>query len=151
MRPFSIDLRERIVTAYLNQEGSYAVLAARFSVSRAVVGKLVRQHREQGTLQSQVHRRGRKAAIRGPQEEALRRHVREYPDATLAERIAALGLRCSVKTMWKTLRRLGWRFKKSHRGLPSKPVPTSLGNAASGNRLRNVSTQSGSFLWMKPG
>lgn len=52
MRPFSIDLRERIVAAYENQEGSYAVLAARFSVSRAVVGKFVRQQREQGTLAS---------------------------------------------------------------------------------------------------
>lgn len=33
MRPLSIDLRERIVGAYRNQEGSYTVLAARFSVS----------------------------------------------------------------------------------------------------------------------
>ena len=53
MRPLSMDLRERIVVAYGSQEGSYAVLAVRFSVSRAVVGKLVRQQRDQGTLESQ--------------------------------------------------------------------------------------------------
>lgn len=46
MRALSMDLRERIVSAYLNTEGSYLVLSARFSVSRAVVGKLVRQQRE---------------------------------------------------------------------------------------------------------
>ena len=127
MRPLSIDLRERIVAAYRNQEGSYRVLAARFSVSRAVVGKLVRQQREQGTLQTQVHRRGRKPAISG-QMLARLRHSCEHPDATLAERIEALGLDCSVKTMWKTLRRLGWRFKKSRRGPPSKIVRTSPSN-----------------------
>jgi len=43
MRPLSMDLREWIVVAYGSQEGSYAMLAVRFSVSRAVVGKLVRQ------------------------------------------------------------------------------------------------------------
>src|SRR5450755_3530136 len=118
MRPLSMDLRERIVVAYGSQEGSYAMLASRFSVSRAVVGKLVRQQRDQGTLATYVHRRGRKPAISGVLEKELRQHVREHPDATLLERIEALGLDCSVKTMWKTLRRLGWRFKKSHRGPP---------------------------------
>jgi transposase len=150
MRPFSIDLRERIVGAYENQEGSYAVLAARFAVSRAVVGKFVRQQREQGTLASGVHRRGRKAAIRGPQEAALRRHVCAHPDATLAERIEALGLDCSVKTMWKTLRRLGWRFKKSRCGPPNRTVPTSLSNASNGNRPNRALIPSGSSSSTRP-
>jgi transposase len=109
-----MDLRERIVAAYENGEGSYRVLAMRFAVSRAVVGKLVRQQREQGTLQTQVHLRGRKPAIQGKTLERLRKHLAEHPDATLVERIAALGLKCSINTMWKTLRRLGWRYKKSH-------------------------------------
>ena len=38
-------------------------LGERFSVSRAVVGKFVRQHRKLGTLEPQVHLRGRKPAI----------------------------------------------------------------------------------------
>ena len=41
MRALSLDLRERIVAAYENNEGSHSALAARFSVSKAVVGKLV--------------------------------------------------------------------------------------------------------------
>ena len=120
MRSLSMDLRRRVVAAYRNKEGSYAVLAARFSVSRAVVGKLVRQERDQGTLEPQVHLRGRKPAISGEKEDQLRRHLREHPDATLRERIEALELDCTVKTMWQTLRRMKWRFKKSPHGLPSK-------------------------------
>ena len=120
MRALSLDLRERIVAAYENSEGSQEVIAERFSVSRAVVGKLVRQKRNQGTLQPQVHRRGRKPVISGEKLEALRQHLADYPDATLAERIDALGLDCCVNTMWVTIRRLGCRYKKSHRELPSK-------------------------------
>lgn len=112
MRWLSTDLRERIVAAYCSQEGSYAEVAERFAVSKAVVGKLVRQQRRLGTLEPQVHLRGRKAAIRGEKQEELRKHLRDYPDATLRERIEALGLDCTMNTMWKTLRKMGWRFKK---------------------------------------
>jgi transposase len=115
-----MDLRRRVVAAYRNKEGSYSVLAARFSVSRAVVGKLVRQERELGTLEPQVHLRGRKPAIRGEKEDKLRQHLADHPDATLWERLEALELDCTVKTMWQTIRRLKWRYKKSRPGLPSK-------------------------------
>ena len=124
MRSLSMDLRRRVVAAYRNKEVSYVVLAARFSVSRAVVGKLVRQERELGTLEPQVHTRGRKPAISGEKEAQLLRHLKEHPDATLRERIEALGLDCTVKTMWQTLRRLKWRYKKSQRVPRSKIAKT---------------------------
>lgn len=113
MRALSLDLRVRIVAAYENGEGSQAVIAERFSVSRTVVGKLVRQQRERGTLQTQVHRCGRKPAIAGEKLEELKQHLEDYPDATLVERIEALDLDCCVNTMWMTIRRLGSRYKKS--------------------------------------
>ena len=125
MRWLSTDLRQRIVTAYLNKEGSYAELAERFAVSKAVVGKLVRQQRRLGTLEPQVHRRGRKPAIYGAKQEELREHLREHPDATLRERIEALDLMCTINTLWNTLRKMGWRFKKSRRVPPSRIVPMS--------------------------
>lgn len=124
MRALSLDLRERLVAAYEKGEGSQEAIAERFSVSRTVVGKLVRQQREQGTLQPQVHRRGRKPAIVGEKLEQLRQHLIDHPDATLAERIEALDLDCCVNTMWTTIRRLGCRYKKSHRERPSKIVLT---------------------------
>ena len=120
MKPLSLDLRERIVAAYESGEGSYEVLAERFSVGPTVVGKLVRQMRDLGTLEPQVHRRGRKAAVSGEKKIELRKHLQEHPDATVLERRDALGLKCSEKTMWQTLHKMGWRFKKSRRVLPSK-------------------------------
>lgn len=91
---------------------SFAEVGRRFSVSGKVVGKLVRQQRDLGTLEPQVHLRGRKRAVSGELEVQLRQHLQEHPDATVLERREALGLECSEKTLWQTLRRIGWRFKK---------------------------------------
>ena len=124
MKPLSLDFRERLVAAYETDEVSLAEIGRRFSVSGKVVGKLVCQKRELGTLAPQVHRRGRKPAVSGKKKVELREHLEKYPDATVLERREALGLKCSEKTLWQTLRKMGWRFKKSRRGQPSKIVPT---------------------------
>ena len=115
MSPLSQDLRDRIVAAYEGGEGSYEVIAARFKVGPTVVGKLVRQKRDLGTLQPQVHRRGRKPAVSEEKKAALREHLEEHPDATVLERREALGLKCTEKTLGQTWRKRGWRFKKSRR------------------------------------
>ena len=125
MRPLSLDLRERIVAAFEAGEGSRAEIGRRFSVTGQVVGKLVRQKRELGTLEPQTHRRGRKPAVQGKKLEELRAHLEKYPDATILERRKALRLKCSEKTLWQTLRKLGWRFKKSQPAQPSKIAATS--------------------------
>lgn len=113
MKPFSQDLREHIVAAYEADEESFAEIGRRFAVSGKVVGKFVRQKCELGTLAPQVHSRGRKPAVSGKKEVELREHLKKYPDATVLERREALGLKCSEKTLWKTLRKMGWRFKKN--------------------------------------
>ena|SRR5688500_8597099 len=114
MQALSQDLRERIVAAYEAGEGSYADLAKRFVVSRAVVGKLVRQFKTLGTLEPQTHRCGRKRILDGPGETQLEEHLQRHPDATLQERIQALDLDCCINAMWNAVRRLDHRFKKSH-------------------------------------
>ena len=126
MRPLSLDLRERIVAAYEANEVSKAEIGRRFLVTGAVVGKLVRQKQKLGTLEPQTHRCGRKPAISGETLEKLRLHLKEHPDATLAERIETLSLKCSQKTLWQTLRKIGWRFKKNRRARPSKTGATSF-------------------------
>lgn len=132
MRPLSLDLRARIVNAYLANEGSHATLAERFSVSPRVVGKLVQQYRELGTLDPQLHRRGRKPAISGSDLEALKQHVKDYPDATGEERREALTLTCTTKTVYETLHRLGHSFKKRPRVQLNRTVPMSPLNERTG-------------------
>ncbi len=125
MKALSEDFRERLVSAYEVGGVSFAEVGRRFSVSGKVVGKFVRQKRELGTLAPQVHLRGRKPAVSGEKEVQLRKHLEKYPDATVLERRAALGLKCSEKTLWQTLRKMGWRFKKSRHVRLNKIAPTS--------------------------
>ena len=86
MRPLSMDLRERIVAAYEAKEGSQAEIGRRFSVSGRVVGKLVQQKRELGTLEPQIHRRGRKPAISGAALDALSRTIPTRPAKNVVTR-----------------------------------------------------------------
>lgn len=124
MRPFTEDFRERIVAAYETGGVSMAAVDRRFGISGKVVGKLVRQKRSLGTLAPQVHRRGRKPAVSAAKKQQLREHLEQYPDATVLERRETLGLKCSEKTLWPTLRKMGWRFKKSRRVLSSRTAQT---------------------------
>ena len=50
MRPYSQDIRERIIEAYLNGEGSQRVIARRFRVSLSFVRDLLNRFRRTGTL-----------------------------------------------------------------------------------------------------
>jgi transposase len=125
MKPFSLDFRERIVAAYEAGGVSFAEIGRRFSISGRVVGKFVRQQRELGTLAPQTHLRGRKRIVSGDKERELREHLKKYPDATVLERREALGVKCTEKALWETLRKLGWRYKKSRRERSSKTARTS--------------------------
>ena len=119
--PLSLDLRERIVDAYENGEGSQAEIGKRFAVSRSVVGKLVRQKRRTGSVECLLPSNGQnQELLTAAQKRQLERHLTEYPQATIAERQAALGLPGTAKTIWLACRRLGWRFKKSPSVRPSR-------------------------------
>ena len=105
-------------------------VGARFGVAASTVGKLVRQWRTEKLLKPHYDRCGRKRAITGKTEKALEKSLRECPDATLQERKDALGLTCSVKTVWVSLKRLKARFKKNRSGRQSRIEKTSLSKRA---------------------
>ncbi len=50
MKPLSLDLRQRIVSAFEQGEGSRQTLARRFGVGEATVQRLLRRKRQTGTL-----------------------------------------------------------------------------------------------------
>lgn len=150
MAPFSMDLRTRIVAAYEAGEGSYAELAERFAVSKAVVGKYVRQKRDTGSLENGVHRRGRKPLLSEEQKEALAAHIAEHPDATIAERQRALDLPGCEQTVWTACQELGMRFKKSRTAPPNRIARTSRRRGSSGGNRSPRSMRSSSSSWTRP-
>jgi transposase len=110
MRAYSNDLRVRVLEARQAGETT-AEVADRFGVCGAFVRRLCQRFRETGSLAPKPHGGGpaRKLAAH---EAALRRAVREHPDATPAEHRARLTLPVSRVTVWRTLRRLRLTRKK---------------------------------------
>lgn len=112
MRPYSPDLRERIIAAVERGQGSLRELAEVFLVSVSCIVRLLRRHRATGSFLPQPHAGGPHPVLDEDACQRLLALVREQPDATLAELQARLGVPCSVSTICRALQRHGISRKK---------------------------------------
>lgn len=112
MRPYSPDLRERIVAAVERGQGSLRELADVFLVSLSCIVRLLRRHRTTGSSLPQPHAGGPRPLLDEDACQRLLALVREQPDATLAELQARLGVPCSLSTICRALQRHGISRKK---------------------------------------
>jgi transposase len=123
MKAYPLELRERVTEA-IDAGQTWAATAARFRVSAASAGKLLRQRRETGSIEPRRGWVGSKPALDGRPVERLRKAVRGRPDATLEELRRKARLTCSRPTVFRHLRRLGLTRKKSRSGRPSGTART---------------------------
>lgn len=110
MKPYSEDLRVRVVEARLSGETT-AEVAERFGVCGAFVRRLLQRFRETGSLDPLPYP-GRPGRRLDGRDDELREAVREHPDATPAELRDLLKLPVSAVTVWRAMRRLGLTRKK---------------------------------------
>jgi transposase len=112
-RAYSDDLRRKVLGTYAAGKGTMKQLAARFDVSYGWVQKVARAERANGSYKRVPQRRAA-SRIDG---ELIRRLVEAQPDIVLVElqeKAAAEGVRASTVHLWRVLRKLGLRLKKSH-------------------------------------
>jgi transposase len=112
MRPYSLDLRTRVLAAVEAHEGSWRVIARRFRVSLTFVAGLIQRQRHTGDVAPKPHGGGHPPALDEAARQRLRQLVQEQPDATLAELRQQLGLSCSLMAVWRALRQLKITRKK---------------------------------------
>jgi transposase len=121
MKAYSIDLRERVVRAVASGMTKSRV-ARTFAVSLATVKNYVRQVHDTGSLAPRPIP-GRPRAIPPEQNPALVAQLRAAQDATLDELRArweqVAGVRVSVATMSRAIKRLNWTRKKRRWAPPS--------------------------------
>src|SRR5262245_1062912 len=117
MKPYSLDLREKILRASDARLGSQRALAALFGVSRTFVEKRLQRRRTTGTIAPRPHAGGRQSSCDAAAQEVVRQWLGEQADATREELCTRLvqrqSLRVSVPTMSRLLTRLGLPRKKS--------------------------------------
>jgi transposase len=143
-RTLSLDLRERILSSYDNDEGTREEIARRFRVSLGMVKKLLQQRRHTGDIAPQHHRAGRKPMIVAAHQRQLRGLLAKKTDLTLKEMRAALSLECSLQAIHTVLDKMGLTLKKRRLGPANKTGPTSHGRGAHGGGARQASIRHGS-------
>jgi transposase len=130
MKPYSQDLREKIVRALEAQEETQEEVASRFSVSTSFVVKLWRRWRTTGHAAPLPHAGGRQRSLQAS-EAVIRRALERQPDLTLAElceKVGATGrASVSTKTMCLELQRLTLPRKKSRSTTQSATPSASSG------------------------
>ncbi len=118
MKVYSLDLRERVVAAYEAGQMTIKEVAERFSVGATFVKKMLRQKREQGTVQPPAHGGGKPRTLSGQHVKALRQWLEREPDLALQELKAKMQSRkrkqVSVATLGKVLAEEKLTRKKNH-------------------------------------
>lgn len=112
-RPYSNDLRERVVAAVVKGETTRSV-AGRFGVAVSTVVKWHRRYRETGSV-SPGKIGGHRRRVLEPHRGFIMERLHEAPHLTLhalKDELAARGVTVSHNAVWEFLRREGLRFKK---------------------------------------
>jgi transposase len=116
MRPYSNDLREKIIQAYQNGEGSLRGIAKRFLVSLNFVWLLFLRFRETGSVDPKPHAGGHPPVMTQECLAILQELVERENDATLLELREQFrqktGVRISRETIARALRKLRLTRKK---------------------------------------
>ena len=138
MQAYSLDLRQRVVTAYEQGHDSIATVAERFSVSIGFVKKMLSLSRTTGDLTPRGHGGGRRASLTPKQRQLLGRKVRAQNDISLAELQTILeeqeGLSVHVSTICRVLAQLDLPHKK--RALPPQSATTTSERGSRGASVR---------------
>ena len=115
MRPYSQDLRERVIAA-LKAGETQAAVAARFSVHKSTVEKWWYRQRDTGSCAALPHASGPQRALHAC-DDFIRAEVQRHPDATLDELCARVqedrGVSASPSMMCRELQHLDLPRKKS--------------------------------------
>lgn len=144
MATLSLDLRQRILASYDNDEGTRDQIAVRFKVSLGMVKKLLQQRRRTGCIKPRHHLAGRHPKILARHRTALRQHLKARPDLTLEELRALLELDCSLPALHYVLKDMSLTYKKRRSVLMSKTATMFARPAKDGSASRVVSSPTGS-------
>jgi transposase len=116
MKAFSMDLRERVISAVESGQYSQAEVSEQYQVSLSFVEKLCRQQRVTGDITPKIYTPGPKRVLE-PYKAWICASVDEQPDITLEELCERLEeeheINAHPSMMWRELMRLKLPLKKS--------------------------------------
>jgi transposase len=116
MKPYSIDLRQKIIEVYENEDISIRKLAQRFRVTKSFIQKLLKQYRETGNINPQSQGGSPPSKLNSEQLMTLIEIIQANDDATLSELCTLLEEKNKIRVSRSTM----GRFIQRNRSLPPK-------------------------------
>lgn len=113
-RPYSNDLRERVVVA-VSAGDSVRVVAGRFGVAVSTVVKWSQRYRRSGSV-APGKMGGHRRRVLEPHRDFIVEQIQQTPQLTLhrlKDELATRGVKVSHNAVWQFLRREGLSFKKN--------------------------------------
>ena len=116
MAAYSVDLRQKILSAWQNKEGTQRDLAKRFKVSLSFIRDFLRRYRETNEITARPQGGDRRSKLKREEQELLKTMVNEQSDIYLRELQAAIkerkAIEVSLSSLSRTLKRLKLKRKK---------------------------------------
>lgn len=117
MKPYSLDLRQKIIDTYDEGETSQRELAKQFRVALSFIEKLLKQYRETGSIAPKKRTQQTPTKLNTEQLATLEQLVTDHNDATLAELRDLLyqktDVLVSIATVDRMLKKLNLTVKKN--------------------------------------
>jgi transposase len=117
MKAYSLDLRQRVVSAYEDGVETIREVAEQFMVSESFIKKMLAKHRTTGDIAPRGHGGGRQKRLSQAHRKWLLKTVLTMPDITLSELqqefLNEKQISISVPTLSRELRALNLRRKKN--------------------------------------
>lgn len=117
MAAYSIDLRQKILSAWQNKEGTQRDLAKRFQVSLSFIRDFLRRYRETAEITARPQGGDRRSKLNSIEQKLLKIIVTEQSDIYLREIQEVIkerkGIEVSISSLSRTLKRLKLRRKKN--------------------------------------
>lgn len=123
-------LRKAIVRARKQEKLTYVQIATRLGVGEATVNRILRLHRETGSVKPRPRGGGNWSPIHDEVAVLLMRLVEELPDATIQELTDALLKRADIETSRSAVQRAMKRLGFSRKKRPSSPSSATRPSAA---------------------
>ena len=153
-KPYSQDLRDRVIDAVKRGEMSRRAAARRYEISESVAIKWLERVERDGSREPVGHG-GHRASKLMPHRDFLEAARAEKSDVTLqalCDRLSAeRGVKADTSMMSRFFRRIGVTVKKRPCSRASRIAQTSAATANDGEPIRGSSTLGGWSSSMKPG
>jgi transposase len=152
MKPYSLDLRERVVARVVSGEPVRSVAAA-FDVSVSSVVKWSQRWRATGSAAARPMG-GKRRDVMAPARDFVLARLAEEPSLALRALQAELAehsIRVSYGALWRFVHREGLSFKKRRSSPPRSSVRTSRAAATAGSTTSSGSTRPASSSSTRPG